>query len=97
LLLIVILIINKKLVQEIPDLLSLSDVPDTPSSYLLLLVFKEMVNKFIVHTKPLPREYDLVNINLLRMLFFLLLSFVSIILEHIDMVIINFFTTLRLI
>lgn len=95
--LIVILIINKKLVQEIPDLLSLSDVPDTPSSYLLLLVFKEMVNKFIVHTKPLPREYDLVNIDLLRMLFFLLLSFVSIILEHIDMVIINFFTTLRLI
>ena len=96
-LLIVILIINKKLVQEIPDLLSLSDVPDTPSSYLLLLVFKEMVNKFIVHTKPLPREHDLVNINLLRMLFFLLLSFVSIILEHIDMVIINIFTTLRLI
>lgn len=96
-LLIVILIINKKLVQEIPDLLSLSDVPNTPSSYLLLLVFKEMVNKFIVHTQTLPREYDLVNIDLLRMLFFLLLSFVSIILEHIDMVIINFFTTLRLI
>ena len=96
-LLIVILIINKKLVQEIPDLLSLSDVPDTPSSYLLLLVFKEMVNKVIVHTQPLPREHDLVNIDLLRMVFFLLLSFVSIILEHIDMVIINFFTTLRLI